>query len=793
MGIASMNSTTRSGCENENLISLKGITKSFKEETSSKVVFDNIDLEFPSKGLFFITGKSGCGKSTLLSLLGGLMPPDSGTYCFGSSSVYQKGGKIDSSFLSSKVSFVFQDFNLIGGLNAVDNIRVVGVSEEEAKRLLSFVGLAEKAKTEANLLSGGEKQRLSLARAIAKKCELLLLDEPTGNLDKENAKFIFDLLRKLSRGILVIAVTHDATLAAQYGDVVYSLRDGKLYSEESHNAFFQSESGNDSVALGEKPAHLPARVGCRFAFLGAGKKWWKSFLCFLSLALSFAFTLIGSSFALFDERSALLDAFTKNDILLTDVMRRESSPGRANYYRTGPRFYEGLTPFFDSPRPFLEGSIEEIHTSLRIVSVDSGFTYKGWKPSFTQENEIILSDLFLKSLPSGTTEITFGMGGYSYSWTKGYPEKTLLVSQDVHPSTKHDSVEKEFSEDVSSANKYPDLYATDYEVAFVSEATFLSLFELPEYHLSASNPVYVQQKNLSEYVNPLSGMFFKKASSESITPTAGSLPKKKNEILVSPSVASDLLGGDEDASKAIGKTFPFYDLASVKDPIPYQQMPNVFDLYPEGFVISGLADIGSLVLAVSDEAFASIPGFLSSYPTGYYVFGTPDSLSSGLTRSGYRSSLQFADSVYSFVDMNQGPLSGVLIGFGTALLILGFSLSLLFSAQALESKKKEFTILRTFGYSPLLLGMLASAAQFIVAIAAIIAGIAASYPVLGYLNQLMRDFARSPGLVPFDILYVRIWFLFALIGIYLLASFASVLGPSRASKKIDLATELKIS
>lgn len=136
-----------------------------------------ISLSFKAQGLYFIVGKSGCGKSTLLNLLGGLESPTSGIITYNNKEINTK------EFRQQTVSYVFQDFNLINDFTLEENIKIVGIEDQKfINDLLLTLGLEEKRHTKVNLLSGGERQRLAIGRAIAKKFDVLLLDEPNNFL-----------------------------------------------------------------------------------------------------------------------------------------------------------------------------------------------------------------------------------------------------------------------------------------------------------------------------------------------------------------------------------------------------------------------------------------------------------------------------------------------------------------------------------------------------------------------------------------------------------------------------------
>jgi putative ABC transport system ATP-binding protein len=221
------------------MIKLCDLTMRLTSAGKGVTILDGIALEIPAKQFLAIVGPSGSGKSTLLGLIAGLDRPTSG-------SIEVDG--VDFSTLSEddlarlrreKIGMIFQSFHLIPTLTAQENVQVPlelrGDADpaSEARRLLDAVGLLERQHHYPVQLSGGEQQRVAVARAYAGKPALLLADEPTGNLDTANGAKVVDLLVRLhqDQGSTLILVTHDLSLAS-HADRIISLRDGRVLSDE---------------------------------------------------------------------------------------------------------------------------------------------------------------------------------------------------------------------------------------------------------------------------------------------------------------------------------------------------------------------------------------------------------------------------------------------------------------------------------------------------------------------------------------------------------------------------------
>ena len=215
------------------MISCRNISKEFSQVS----VLKDISLEVESKEIVCITGESGAGKSTLLHIAGTLLSPSSGELTIaGEDATQLKGNKL-SAFRNKHLGFVFQFHQLIAELSAVENamlpMLIAGLkrstAEKEAKERLAYLGLAHRFSHKPGQLSGGEQQRVSIARALAMKPSVILADEPSGNLDSKNAKHIHELFLKMRDDfdLTFLIVTHNLELA-QLADRRVELADGRI-------------------------------------------------------------------------------------------------------------------------------------------------------------------------------------------------------------------------------------------------------------------------------------------------------------------------------------------------------------------------------------------------------------------------------------------------------------------------------------------------------------------------------------------------------------------------------------
>lgn len=220
------------------MLTVKNLTKTFESAGGQVHALEDVDFSVETGEFASIIGRSGSGKSTLLSLLGALDSPSSGEILVDDIDIAQLSGAQQTNYRARKIGFVFQHYNLIPNLSALENVMLAlefgGMParqrREKAVQLLHDVGLEDdQQQRRPYRLSGGQQQRVSIARALANKPAIILADEPTGNLDSATGKKIFDLLHGLSRSekTTIIAVTHDLDIAGKT-DRTFHLKDGKI-------------------------------------------------------------------------------------------------------------------------------------------------------------------------------------------------------------------------------------------------------------------------------------------------------------------------------------------------------------------------------------------------------------------------------------------------------------------------------------------------------------------------------------------------------------------------------------
>jgi putative ABC transport system permease protein len=268
------------------MIKVTGLHKYYHKGQNNEIhAVNDINYEFPATGLVCLLGPSGCGKTTLLNIVGGLDKPNRGTVAFKDTVIPHYQAKQWDLIRSRHFGYVFQNYYLLPDLTVYQNLefmlKIFNLKREEIDRRIEYaltaVGMFKYRKRKPYQLSGGQQQRVAIARALVKSSDVVLADEPTGNLDEKNKMQIMNIIKKISAECLVILVTHERRLAEFYGDVIIELRDGKI-TEIRENAakggefesrddrniylpeFMRAEIGADSISVNyyykERPAPL---------------------------------------------------------------------------------------------------------------------------------------------------------------------------------------------------------------------------------------------------------------------------------------------------------------------------------------------------------------------------------------------------------------------------------------------------------------------------------------------------------------------------------------------------------
>ncbi len=224
-----------------NLYTIRSLSKDYGENDSLVRALKGVSLDVPAGKFIVVLGASGSGKSTLLNMLGCMDRPTSGNILFGSEDITAYKKSEMTRFRKTTIGFVFQSYNLLPDLSALENVEfsteMAGMTRQDAVHALELVGLSGRITHFPGQLSGGEQQRVSIARAIAKRPKVLLCDEPTGALDFETGIRVLEVLKQIhyEQGASILLITHSQEIA-KIADMVIRLRSGEIMSVTENSA-----------------------------------------------------------------------------------------------------------------------------------------------------------------------------------------------------------------------------------------------------------------------------------------------------------------------------------------------------------------------------------------------------------------------------------------------------------------------------------------------------------------------------------------------------------------------------
>ncbi len=298
------------------MLVLKNVNKNYYIKDKSQFSLKKININFENSGFVAILGRSGSGKSTLLNLIGGLDRYDDGEICINGKSTKDFTNNEWDAYRNTYIGFIFQEFYMIDRFKVGENIALAlilqGYKEKEiikrTKEILNIVGLEDHYDRKISDISGGEKQRVAIARALVKDPEIILADEPTGNLDDETSKVILDILKRLSKDKLVIMVTHDKEFAKEYGDRIIELKDGEVSRDTiNHN----NNNCNKLVSFNLKKSCLPFRNVVKYSLNNLLVKKTRLIFMLILFIMSLVFVSISTSLTFYNVGDAMIKTFDR--------------------------------------------------------------------------------------------------------------------------------------------------------------------------------------------------------------------------------------------------------------------------------------------------------------------------------------------------------------------------------------------------------------------------------------------------------------------------------------------------
>ncbi len=721
------------------MIKITNLTKQYNVYNNQTIALDHINLDLPNSGFVFVLGPSGSGKTTLLNSIGGLDKPDEGEILISNKNICSFNEKEINEYRNKNVGFIFQNCNMISNMNLYDNIsmplRANNVSKKEidkrVNQLLKRFNLESLNNNKPNQISGGQKQRAAIARAIINNPEIILADEPTGALDTKNTKIVMEILKEISKERLIIMVTHNESLAFEYGDRIIKLLDGKIESDEEINKCFDIKKDEKS----SKSKLFNIIAGLKIAFSSM-----------LSKKIRTIFTILATAIGIISTSLVLI-----------------VSNSMANYTEYAQKQALGTYPITISSNVGSEDAIEskdyEAYPSNNIINITNDYA------SYYSHINVFDNDYieYINNLPSNLYSVidygsTLNMNilvknseGYLYlsssSYLKRLNDKTNYLSEEYdllygesYPSSKNELAL------VIDKNNCIDAYVLDYlgiDYENIDHYTFEEMCG-KEFKVVRNNDLYIYDDEDGIYKTYSNKENLYNNSDITLKITCILRAKKTATMKL---YSTGLLYTDE--------LFEYMhndccESNVVKDQLKYGVEKNVFSGYPYQDSISSFQTVSKEYVLENNlktlgyyykinyikiytdkfENRTSINKYLEAYNTG-------KSSEDKILYSDYMGSL--TQEFEKFINI----LTNVLILFSTiSLLIAAIMIALLMYVSVIE-RTKEIGLLRSVGFSKLnILTVFVTEAGIIGIIAGIIGQVCAlvcAKPILSFVSNVVEE------------------------------------------------------
>ncbi len=770
------------------MLKLINVTKIYTDNRNSSVTaLHDVDLELPQTGLVVLTGSSGCGKTTLLNILGGLDRPTTGELYFEQLRVDDKEESWWDAFRSTVLGFVFQDYNLLENMTVRENIRLPlalynltkDAEDAKIKDITDGLGLHDYLDKKAGKLSGGQKQRVAIARALVSGAKIILADEPTGNLDKENSENVFTVLKEIARERLVVVVTHDTSLAAAYADRLIQLAYGTIESDSAAEAVVTDvpEQGEhkknvqdkESMEAKNEKRRLPLKECFVFAKEAMSQRKMRCVVSALTFGITMLLILIACE-VLFRDDSLPISCYVNKENqkvlpLYMSVPNAYSSVAVEDRIKTGRKLYNLLSQNIDEGRIVRYSEIGDIECekgrvrNLKGMFVtkknESYFSYKGTFPE--EENEIAVSEEVAEKIQKGGDIV-----GEKILWNGREYTITAVVREICGVNLEEIYVDDGFDENMFENMAF---FPAQVLTADDSHGLYLPGFSVTQY----SN-LYYQTMVYNEIY----------AVSEELELVAGRMPEKNNEILIS----QDLLEQrNQTVDEVVGKTYTLSNIYEEKYGCTYWNEVNLYDILGEKFMIVGVAE-GEGEYYVAASLYEEISKeYNAYYSKKYCLLWDEDFLRAdvqAISENDIKIEGDDFEKVYSLIENINALRTGmVLMVFVLVFLALLQMISLY--SYSINDSKKTIGVLRTLGIDKSDIKKIFSVECIVVSLFAFVIALGFSFFVTMGINHFIDK--EILGIEEFAFLRMRLPVVFVAGAVSIVMSVLSVVIPVKRYSK----------
>lgn len=653
------------------MIQLKNLSKIYMTKNGNLTALHQINLKFCNHGFYLVYGDSGSGKSTLLNILAGFETPTE--------------GEIENPYSLKEMGVVFQNSYLFEELRVYQNLAIFGSTEAEIDQALDQVDLLDKKNEKTKVLSGGEKQRLCLARAILKNIKVLLLDEPTGNLDPKNSEAIIKIIKKLSDTILVIMISHNYELCTKYADCEIHLEEGKLIGFKDKGI----KNLESIPPLTEKKKIFSFKWQLRYALSLFRQKIFINIVSFILTILTlFSFMTIYGLMS-FDFSAALKDVVMESDIQYLPVQKTVYSPWIDETQQLSAT---------DFTKKELEETGYEILPIITRVLVNQDFRLEssiivvpdGYKfPELQGTNGVVITsflrEFFYENKDVFNSEISLS---FNTNMIAGASLKHLVTGV-VPVEYKQDDLIA-FQNSMDYIRAFQDEIAYQYAIVYIEESLFWnSLYgnDLYVHGMSFYNMDYAVGANARNH-NVLRIM-------DDTSILAGNKIENKYDVIISEKNYASMEGNGEIFTEKIGVIPDIYDSPNG---MFYQAYFNVHSLTDQVRVV-GIGDVEKEIL-ISEDFYKEIYEGSKNYHFNDFVLNKDQieyrSFSSWMKQKDYKISLAKTLPVYAY-DESYEKFFNAFVALIPLTLLMAVLFMVYSGYNTVTYKQKEIILFKSYG------------------------------------------------------------------------------------------------
>lgn len=782
------------------MLKVEKLTKVFYDETDEIHALNEVDFSFPQTGFFALVGPSGSGKSTLINVISGLEKPDSGAIIFRGHNILPEDDKWWENFRNEEVGIVFQDFWILEEKSIVDNVvlplLIRGVSQSEAQKTaletLDLVGLREIANKKAVKLSGGQKQRLAVARAIVKSPSILLADEPTGNLDEENSRIVFSVLKEIAKKSLVIVVTHDVELCREYADNVLRFRYGTIQEVVSAHDDRKDlskeccETDAEVRTVKELKAKPLNRNVLWSIILDSLKLHWVRYaisglplICF-SIVLAIAWLFVQSN-----EAKSLTKGISKSGAEVLPVAKIIPESYRkyvaGDKVTSGEKTLEYIERSANSNQTMRFYNDVSVHLLREKGKADAlqGTMDEKWTISSSKVATVFcLKDKFFESLLDCSSDVpqeNQAIIGFGLATAWGITEGDL-PAECFFWNKRWNVVgiqKRNFKDSSVTANEWKRVCGDEYEEQI---ANAIWIHETYQNNLTDSLQVSgfdaVTSRGLLEFVANWPELVRGSNGYEQLT---GRLPEKNNEVVISVQLLEACNIAKDDI---IGKTYGLMNLYDAKYDCAFWDKMNFYDLLGGAIKIVGVAEIQGDYL-ITDDLYETIEKWGAAYLSeglAVYLGRNPGRDIECLHKSGLRVDLATLNQFYDWCETRRKV--GRYLPYITLVMCLALiSVMISVFSYRIVGDKRRIALYKSLGVRKKDISSLYLCESMVVTLLIWCVSIAGTVISVYYINQLFKNqyFER----IDIDLISMKPTTWLLLTGIFFMLSLFAVLVPLR--------------